>query len=445
MKKRVLAVSLAAAMVMSGCAGSKPAETAAPTTAAPAATEAPAETAAPAASGDVIEIEFWHALETQYEPTLNKVVEEFNNTHKNIVVKPLYIGAYAALNEAIVAANAAGIDLPGVAMANIPYVTSYGAGGICEDLGPYMEAENFDLDDFGDGLRKAGEYEGTQYALPFLVSTEVVYYNKDLMTELNLEMPEKWADMTAFLEKGSVVENGETSRYGMVIPGWNTFYYGPLFVNNGVELLKEDGSTALGDANTAAVVKQMKEWCDAGYTYLATGEDAASIMRQNFIDGKALSVIYTSSLYNTMVDVCDFEVGMSWLPSGDTNAQELGGNVLFIPAKNSKEVKDASWEFLSYLMGKDVNMIWASETGYLPTRKSVQETDEGKAFLETKPAFQTIFDNLDMINPSVQHPSWGQINTIWVNTVEEIIREDMDIDSKMQEMSEEMNEILADS
>ncbi len=445
MKKRVLAVSLAAAMVMSGCAGSKPAETAAPTTAAPAATEAPAETAAPAASGDVIEIEFWHALETQYEPTLNKVVEEFNNTHKNIVVKPLYIGAYAALNEAIVAANAAGIDLPGVAMANIPYVTSYGAGGICEDLGPYMEAENFDLDDFGDGLRKAGEYEGTQYALPFLVSTEVVYYNKDLMTELNLEMPEKWADMTAFLEKGSVVENGQTSRYGMVIPGWNTFYYGPLFVNNGVELLKEDGSTALGDANTAAVVKQMKEWCDAGYTYLATGEDAASIMRQNFIDGKALSVIYTSSLYNTMVDVCDFEVGMSWLPSGDTNAQELGGNVLFIPAKNSKEVKDASWEFLSYLMGKDVNMIWASETGYLPTRKSVQETDEGKAFLETKPAFQTIFDNLDMINPSVQHPSWGQINTIWVNTVEEIIREDLDIDSKMQEMSEEMNEILADS
>ena len=42
----------------------------------------------------------------------------------------MYIGNYTALNEAIVSANAANTNLPGVAMANIPYVTAYGAGGL---------------------------------------------------------------------------------------------------------------------------------------------------------------------------------------------------------------------------------------------------------------------------------------------------------------------------
>lgn len=449
MRRRLLAAGMATVMVLSGCsngtqATQKAAAETEKVTEEQQGTESQNKTGETSKDG-VIEFEFWHALENQYEGTLNKVVDEFNNTHENIKVKPVYVGAYAALNEAIVATNASGTGLPGVAMANIPYVAGYGSGGICEDLGSYMEKDGFEIDDFGEGLRKAGEYEGTQVALPFLVSTEVVYYNNDLMKELGLEIPEKWSDMTSFLEKASVVENGETSRYGMVIPGWNTFYYGPFFVNNGVELIKDDFTTGLGDESAAAVVQQMKDWCDAGYTYLATGENAASAMRQNFMEGKALSVVYTSSLYNTMVETCDFEVGMSWLPSGDTKNQELGGNVLFIPAKNSQEVKDASWEFLSYLMSKDVNMIWASETGYLPTRKSVQETEEGKKFLEQKPMFETIFENLDLINPSIQHPAWSQANTIWVNSVDEIITEGLDVQESMKEMGEEINELLEDS
>lgn len=48
-------------------------------------------------------------------------------------------------------------------------------------------------------------------------------------------------------------------------------------------------------------------------------------------------------------------------------------------------------------------MTWAEGTGYMPTRKSVLDTDEGKAFLEKKPAFQAILDNLDEINPRIQH------------------------------------------
>ncbi len=448
MRKRYLLMLLASAMVIGGCSGNTERETEATEAKTTAEEISPEQTSAEQESGNdgVIELEFWHALENQYEGTLNRVVEEFNESQDSIVVTPLYIGDYAALNEAIVTAHAAGTALPGLAMANIPYVSGYGSGGVCEDLGPYIERDNFEIDDFGEGLLQAGRYGGTQIALPFLVSTEVVFYNQDLMDELGLQIPEKWDEMQAFLEAGSLVdERGNTSRYGMVIPGWNTWYYGPFFVNSGLQMITEDNVTDLDSEKSVELVEQLQDWCNNGYTYLAVGEDAASVMRQRFMKGEALSVVYTSSLYDTMVDTCDFKIGMSWLPEKETKFEELGGNVLFIPAKNDQQVKDAAWEFLSYLMSKEVNMIWASESGYLPTRKSVQETEEGKAFLAEKPAFQVVFDNLDLITPPIQRSDWSQVTTVWQNYMAEIIQEGLNVEEALSEMAQEINDILADS
>ena len=90
-------------------------------------------------------------------------------------------------------------------------------------------------------------------------------------------------------------------------------------------------------------------------------------------------------------------------------------------------------------------MIWASESGYLPTTKSVQETDEGKAFLAQKPEFQIIFDNLDIITPGIQRTDWSQVSTTWRNWMDEIIQEDLDVETALKEMEVEINEILSGS
>lgn len=90
-------------------------------------------------------------------------------------------------------------------------------------------------------------------------------------------------------------------------------------------------------------------------------------------------------------------------------------------------------------------MQWATGTGYMPTRKSVLNTDEGKAFLEMKPAFQAIFDNLDLIKPRIVHKNWNQLATIWKNSMAEVIGEGGDVKKAMEQMAEEINEVLGDS
>lgn len=392
-----------------------------------------------------ITITWWHALEEQYQGVVDEVVNGFNESQDLITVEAEYVGSYSDVNEALVAAHAAGTGLPAITVANTPYVADYGSSGLSEPLDAYIKATDFDIEDFGMGLIDATNYEDKQVALPFLISTQIIYYNKDMATELGVTFPTQFADMEEFLEKVAVVNDGTTERYGTIIPGWDQWYFETFFLNNGVNIVNEDGLTTDLDGEAALeTAKTLQSWVDNGYAYWASGTDASSIMRQNFIDEKAFSVLHTSSLYDTYVDRCDFEVGMAWYPGGETHNSEIGGSMILIPSKNDQDVKNAAWEFLTYLTSSDVNMTWANGTGYMPTRKSVLETEEADTFLEQKPAFEAIFDNLDLITPRIQHTAWSQLVEVWKSYMAETVIEGLDMEKQTEYMVEEINELLGD-
>lgn len=440
--KKILALVLALCMVFALCAcgGS---------TGAPAASEAPAEAEQPAeADGSMydvtepITIVWWHALEDQYSDLVKEVVDDFNNSQDLITVEAQYMGAYKDVNEALVAAHAAGTGLPAVCVANTDYVASYGDGGVFENLDPYIAATGYDVEDFSTGLLHSSQFDGKQVAMPFLHSTQVIYYNKTLADENNITVPTKIEDFEEFLKAGAAACGG----YGTVVPGWDQWYFETLYLNEGVDIITDDNTCDLNGDAALGVTNMIKGWCDDGLAYLATGTDASAGMRQNFYDGKAFSVMHTSSLYNQYVDKCDFEVGMAWYPAATTGDMysEVGGCVLGIPAGNDQATKNAAWVFLQYLCGKEVNMKWAEGTGYLPTRNSVLSTDEGVAFLEKKPAFQCIFDNLNLINPRIQSAAWSELATTWKNYMDVMINQGADVDTESAQMVVEIDEILED-
>lgn len=390
-----------------------------------------------------IEIEWWHALESQYNDVIQEVVDKFHATGTNVKVTPVYQGSYSDLNEKLIAAHAAG-TLPALTVANTPYVAEYGASELCENLDPYIAASNFDINDFGEGLRIASSYDDKQISLPFLISTQVLFYNKDMVEAENIKLPNTWDEMDEFMAAASKVSGGNTERYAMGIPGWDHWYFEPFYLNRGVKIVGEDNTTDLNNDIALDTSLAMQKWSQDGMATWFYGKDASTALRQGFFDKKYLSVIHTSSLYDMYVEQCDFEVGMHYLPGDKTRTSEIGGCVLLIPANNSQEVKNASWEFLQFLTGKDVNMLWAEKTGYMPTRNSVLNTDEGKAFLESKPAFQTIFDNLDNIYPRIQHPAISQVTKIWRETMAKNIIEGGDLKAALDDTKVLIDEALSD-
>ena len=434
--------AIAAATAMTACSGGSTGK--ANTTASSAASAAP-ETVDPSKYEvtEPITITWWHALESQYDELVADVVKKFNATQNLITVEAQYIGSYKDINEALVAAHAAGTGLPAVAVANTDYVASYGDSGLYENLDPYIAGTGYDVDDFSAGLLLSSQYEGKQVALPFLHSTQVIYYNKTMADENGWTIPEKIEDFTPFLAE----VHSKKGIYGTVVPGWDQWYFETMYLNEGVQIITGDNDCDLNSETALGVTNMIKGWCDAGDAYFAAGTDASATMRQNFYDQKTFSVMHPSSLYNNYVSKCpDFEVGMAWYPAattGDKNS-EVGGCVLGIPSKNDQATKNAAWQFLQFLCGKEVNMEWAEGTGYLPTRNSVLNTEEGKEFLEKKPAFQCIFDNLNLINPRIQNAAWSELATTWKNYMEVMMNQDGDVTSGSNDMVTEINEILED-
>lgn len=451
MKKKLFAAVLALSLgvtMLTGCGKKEPIETK-PSEQTETTDQGEAKEPVDGSTYDVTEpitIKWWHALEEQYTDVIEKVVGDFNSSQELITVEAEYAGSYADVNEALVAAHAAGTGLPGVVVANTPYVAEYGASGLTENLTPYIDAAGMDMDDFGLGLIQATSFGDQQVSVPFLISTQVMYYNKDMADELGVTVPTQIDDMDEFLKSVSKVNpDGSTDVYGTIIPGWDQWYFETFYLNKGVNLINPDGiSTDLDSEAAVEMTSKIKDWCDNGYAYWASGKDASSTMRQNFIDKKAFSVLHTSSLYNTYVDRCDFEVGMAWYPGDKTHNSEIGGSVLLVPSKNDQAVKNASFKFLEYLVSEEVNMTWATETGYMPTRKSVLDTDEALKFLEEKPAFQPVFDNIDLINPRIQHKGWSQLSEIWKSFMAETIIEGLDVQEQMEYMAKEINEVLED-
>lgn len=445
--KKLLALTVCAAMIsalLAGCGGGTTGtdKTAGETSK----TEASSADSSKYEVTKPITIEWWHALESQYNPLVEQMVKDFHEKNPNITVKAIYQGSYGDLNEKLVAAQAAGTTLPAITVANTPYVAQYGASGMCEALDGYIEATNFDVDDFGEGLIAASSYDGSQVALPFLISTQVMFYNKDTADKEGITLPEKWDQMDEFLTKATKISGGKTTRYGTVFPGWDQWYYEPFFLNNGVKIVNSDNvSTDLGGDKSVEISDRLKKWCRDGKAYWAYGKDGSTGMRQNFIDGKAFSVVHTSSLYDMYVQNCKFTVGMAYLPGGETRNSEIGGCVLLIPSQNSQEVKNAAWKFMTFLTGKDVNMTWAEKTGYMPTRNSVLKTDEAKAFLEKKPTFSAIFDNLDHIQPRIQHNAYSALSKIWMETMANAIIENKDMKSSLQGAAKKIDEALSDA
>jgi len=442
MKKKLLALTLALTMSLSLCACSGGGNTGGTPNNQPSDAGGGTPDASTYEVTDPIEIVWWHALEDQYTDLVNSVVDGFNSSQDLVTVKAEYIGSYSQLNEALASAAAAQSGLPAVCVANTDYVASYGASGLFENLDPYIAATKYDVEDFSSGLLLSSQYDGKQVALPFLHSTQVIYYNKTMADEKGITIPETIDDFETFLKAGAEACGG----YGTVIPGWDQWYFETLYRNEGVKIITDDNTCDLNGDAALAMTNRIKNWCDSGIAYFAAGTDASANMRQQFYDKKAFSVLHTSSLYNNYVDNCDFEVGMAWYPAattGDKNS-EVGGCVLGIPSGNDQATKNAAWQFLQYLCGKEINMKWAEATGYLPSRNSVLTTDEGVKFLEEKPAFQCIFDNLNLVNPRIQNKAWSELATTWKNYMDLIMNQKGDVKQMSDDMVVEIDEILAD-
>ncbi|MCS7464816.1 ABC transporter substrate-binding protein [Paenibacillus doosanensis] len=390
-----------------------------------------------------ITIQYWHSHSDEQMAGVNYMIQEFNKKYPNITVEPVFQGAYTDLHKKLQAAVAAK-DVPAVTNVEVSALPNFADGGVFADLTPYIKRDNVDLNDFSKGMLQAYSYNDKQYGFPLIVSTSVMVYNKTMLDQLGVKPPQTWSEIEDFNKKVTVKESGKTTRYAFSVPGWDTWYYDPWITNGGGTILTKDEKSGFDQPDSMRWIQNFQKWIKDGSMQMGYGKGASDVMRQMFLEGKVAMVQHSSAIIKTYVQNAKFEVGVSFIPGDKERKSHIGGAGIVIMDGAPAKQKEAAWKFVKFMVGAENNIKWADYTGYLPTHKSVVNTEEGKKYFEKWPQYKAVFENFDNVAPRVQHPAYPEFSNVYKEIVGKMVLNNEDPVPLLKDSVKEINEIIAD-
>ncbi|MDQ8737976.1 extracellular solute-binding protein [Paenibacillus sp. LHD-38] len=196
-------------------------------------------------------------------------------------------------------------------------------------------------------------YDKGYYAMPETQSFSMLYYRKDILNELGLEVPNTWEDVYDMLP--TLQQNNLNMA---------PVQHMPFFYQNGAEYFTRNGQqTALG---TETGYKSFKEWTDL-YNVYAVDQQLASFY-QSFRSGTVPIGIADFSMYIQLM-VAAPELNGYWgiapipgvVQKDGEVARWMGGNlqssVIFKKTKKAEQ----SWEFLKWWTSAEVQERYGSD------------------------------------------------------------------------------------
>ena len=333
---------------------------------------------------------FWHAMGGNFQPTLNKIVEEYNKSQDKIEVEALYQGSYQeALNKF---KSVQGTDkAPALIQLNeISTEYMYNSGAITP-MQEFVKKDNYDLTKLEDTLINYYTINGTLYSMPFNSSASILLYNKDAFKEVGLD-PEKAPKSYEELAEAAKKLTKGTERYGfaMIMDAW---FIEQLLANENTLYVNEENGRA-GKSPTAVAyngekIKTIFNWLNDMYrdnTATSYGKEYQNT-RAAFLSGKVSMYIDSSAGIQQLTELANFEIGSAYVPSenGEFTGVPIGGASLWITNSVSDEKQAAAWDFVKYAVSKESQALWASSTGYYSVNKEAYELDLLKKDLEKTP------------------------------------------------------------
>ena len=352
-----------------------------------------------APSGDVITLEFWHAMGGNLGELVDELVARFNDSQDGIVVNATYQGSYDDTYNALLAAFEAGGEPNITQNFDLASQTMIDTGRLIA-AHTLMDADGYDADIFVPAVRDYYSDDQGMVAMAFNSSTPLIYYNKDMFAAAGVEMPEGSLSFSDFRALCDELMAAEVAPYcftfGQV--GW---YFEQILANSGGLYFNENNGRT--GRPTEAVFNQ-GEGVEV-FTFL-TGliqdEYAPNLgstwteTDSTFTTGQAAIMIDSTSDVS-IIQNSEFEVGTAYIPhsdNSDRNGVIIGGAALWLIDSGDGAENAAAWEFMKFMAEPDQQITWHEGSGYFPVRTDVTSSDEIQGFWAENPNFATAFDQL---------------------------------------------------
>ena len=317
-------------------------------------------------------ITFWHAMNGQQEKALQKLTEDFMKANPNIKVELQNQSQYKDLQAKINATLTSPKDLPTITQAYPNWLYNAAEQDALVDFKPYIENETIGFkkgEEIRPELMEGAKIKGVQYGIPFNKSTEVLFYNADLLKQYGVKVPTTLDEL-----KEAAKTIYEKSNHQVVGAGFDSLnnYYATGIVNKGVQFNKELDITG---KESKEVVSYYADGIKEGYFRTAGSDKYLSGPFAN----KQIAMYVGSTAGESFVakgaKEAGYEYGVAPRPE-KVNIQQ--GTDIYMFQSASEEQRTAAYLFLKFLASPESQLTWAQATGYIPVVSKVLESAEYK-------------------------------------------------------------------
>ncbi len=393
-----------------------------------------------------VTIEFWYAWTGPIEENNQAKAKEFSETigkDLGIVVEAYYQGDYYDTHQKLQAAYIAG-EAPAISVMEIASTKQFAQSGVIKNLGGYIEKDSINMDNFYAGLLENCSVDSSYYAVPFLRSTPIMYYNIDLLEAAGLgtEGPKTWDEMAEFAK----TIHEELGIAGISLAAYDWTFEAFMF-EHGTSILNEDETlTNLNSDEGKTIVNYFKDLSDAGYIdlYPSSGGEQINVTISNQTSAMWFGSTGSLAGLQTIADESGFKLGTCFIPAAEQHGVPTGGCNLVMTSKLTPQEEQAAWEFMKWMIAEEQAISSSMNTGYVMTQKSLLENETVLAYFEEYPQAKVALDQLEQYGYGrPMNPNYAQagltlnecLEAAWVNGV--------DVDTALADYEIKMNDILA--
>lgn len=365
----------------------------------------------PAAMAQEVEITVAHAYGAIFRPIHEQIIAEFNKEFPNIKVT---LEAPQPDYEQLVQRT-----LSGIPQSNAPTLTFQGVNQIRQfvDAGQAHDLSAFVAEDprwkeggYYPTMMELGRFDEKQMAIPFAISTPIMYFNADLFEKAGLDPsapPTTWPEV---IEAAKAIE--------AAVPGTTGLFYDYLITGNwGFQVLVySEGGSMMNEAETEVTfdeepglraVRLLRSFVDEGVMENWTRAQG----EQSFIAGQVGFYFSSTAWLAGVQDKANFDIRTAFWPESSTGERRLpsGGNAAMIITDDPEEAK-AAYEYAMFAAGPIGTAIMVPGSGYMPMHE--EGTKRLASFYEENPNFKISVEQIPYIFTWYAFPGQNTLKSI---------------------------------
>lgn len=414
---------------------------------------------APAAEGTFAGIDpsdqkviWWHNHSGSREEKLLAIVEKFNTENPyGITVEPIMQGGYNDIREKMSAGAVSG-ELPDVVVGYQNDQAFYASVDMLADMDPYVKDAYWglskdDVADFAPGIFMQDvhpAFDNMRLGFPPNRSMEVLYVNKTWMEELGFD-PAATITPEVFEEVACAAAKDKGDGTGGYIIRFDASQVAAAALAAGSNVLGKDGvSYVYNSPELVKYFEQIRRMYKAGCAWISPNQytDADFAARAGiFYFASTSGLPYVQESLDTAANKDEWGIAPQPYSGKEPKQNQYGGSVMMPKSTPEKEL--AAWIFIKWFTSPAVQADWVRASGYFSPRYST--ADYLGDYLTENTQYADAMAMLPYAAFEPQLISYTEVRNAVSEAFQEIINTDVDIQTRLDELTKTANELHADA